>query len=312
MPTSGITLRTGLEYAAILGIIIVFFGGSTLKSFFETSDSNEQTYHSHAPVTQDRLDTLVYPDRHLQCPNNHELPLSKIHIFSRSPLIIYIPNFISASEASHLVDLSAAIWEPSTIFSEASESLDTTIRRSEKALIPRTTTVKCIERRALEFQGWPKDTFVERLWTQRYLPGGHYSHHYDWAHASPDARRVSTFMVYVANSTDGVSGGGGETESLEGGGTEFPLLKRPEGKEWCEFIDCNRASADSSNDDEGVTFLPRAGAAVYWENFDAEGRGWREGLHAGLPVNKGVKIGLNIWSWYQKGHAGRGDEESGD
>ena len=95
----------------------------------------------------------------------------------------------------------------------------------------------------------------------------------------------------------------------EGGGTEFPLLNRPKEEKWCEFIACPAAGEGGKGDGgekkdggEGVTFLPRAGAAVYWENFDADGRGWKEGLHAGLPVTSGEKVGLNIWSWYQEGH----------
>ena len=44
-------------------------------------------------------------------------------------------------------------------------------------------------------------------------------------------------------------------------------------------------------------FKPRAGNAVYWENFRADGTGYDETWHAGLPVTKGVKVGLNIWSF---------------
>jgi prolyl 4-hydroxylase len=36
-------------------------------------------------------------------------------------------------------------------------------------------------------------------------------------------------------------------------------------------------------------------------NFDGEGRGVKETVHAGLPVTGGVKVGLNIWSWWQRG-----------
>jgi prolyl 4-hydroxylase len=169
-------------------------------------------------------------------------------------------------------------WQPSTIYSDNVESSDTSIRKSEKALIERDSTVQCIEQRALDFQGWPVDTFVERLWTQRYTISGHYAHHYDWAFASKTAHRVSTFMVYIeANCT--------------GGGTNFPLLARPQDKRWCEFVDCEEP------EENGVTFLPKAGAAVFWENFDVDGKGWKQGLHAGMPVHSGVKIGLNIWSW---------------
>ncbi len=79
--------------------------------------------------------------------------------------------------------------------------------------------------------------------------------------------------------------------------THFPRIEIPYDKRWCDFIDC-------SQDDnlEGVTFRARKGAAIFWRNFDEEGRGYRELIHAGMPVTKGTKVGLNIWSWYQKGH----------
>jgi len=150
-------------------------------------------------------------------------------------------------------------------------------------MIERDEVVQCVESRGLAFQGWPKDTFIERLWTQRYTESGHYAHHYDWASATETARRVSTFMVYVQ-------------DNCTGGGTNFPLLTRPKDEKWCQWIDCDEPL------ENGVTFLPRARSAVYWENFDPNGKGWREGLHASMPVESGVKIGLNIWSWYQKGH----------
>jgi prolyl 4-hydroxylase len=48
----------------------------------------------------------------------------------------------------------------------------------------------------------------------------------------------------------------------------------------------------------GTVFRVVPGNAVYWENFraDGTGRGFEETWHAGLPVRKGVKVGLNIWS----------------
>ena len=157
------------------------------------------------------------------------------------------------------------------------------MRKSDKALLPRPALVQCIESRALTFQGWPANTFVERLWTQRYNVSGHYAPHYDWGSAGRDARRASSFMVYLR----------GEAEGCEGGGTEFPMLER-KGREWCEFVECD-------GERDGVAFRPRKGAAVFWLNFDEEGRGVKETVHAGLPVTKGVKIGLNIWSWWQRG-----------
>lgn len=188
----------------------------------------------------------------------------------------------------------------STVFNAGVETTDSSIRRSEKAAIERDTVVQCIEQRALAFQGWPKDTFIERLWTQRYNVSGHYSLHYDWASSSRLSRRVSSFMVYLKS-------------ECVGGGTNFPRLPRPEsrsdaGQEWCEFVKCrstgpeSRHNLDDDSAEDGVTFQPRRGSAVFWMNFDAEGRGYKETIHAGMPVVEGQKIGLNIWSWYQAGH----------
>ncbi|KEQ80750.1 hypothetical protein M438DRAFT_408581 [Aureobasidium pullulans EXF-150] len=267
---------TILQYVAILAAIYVFLNGP-FSGNSQTQSSSDESYDM--PLSQEKAEQLVYPEANLQCDHH---PYG-VHIFSRSPLIIYVPHFLSQAELKHMIDISEDKWEPSTIYSNNVEASDTSIRKSDKAMIERDNTVQCIEKRALDFQGWPVDTFIERFWTQRYTTSGHYAHHYDWAFASKTAHRVSTFMVYIeANCT--------------GGGTNFPLLTRPKDKRWCEFIDCNEPEQN------GVTFLPKAGGAVFWENFDVDGKGWKQGLHAGMPVHSGVKIGLNIWSWYQKGH----------
>lgn len=83
-----------------------------------------------------------------------------------------------------------------------------------------------------------------------------------------------------------------------GGGTNFPRIERPKNARWCEYVECD----ESETIEQGVTFKPRKGAAVFWTNFDAEGRGYKETIHAGMPVTSGTKVGLNIWSWYQAGH----------
>lgn len=103
-------------------------------------------------------------------------------------------------------------------------------------------------------------------------------------------------------------------DGLEGGGTEFPLLGTiTEGNraKWCALVECeDEGAADDDGqgdqkmvgDEEkagrtGTTFRVIPGNAVYWENFAPDGRGYDETWHAGLPVKKGVKVGLNIWSF---------------
>ena len=188
--------------------------------------------------------------------------------------------------------LSEPIFEPATITNDAHSShRDATVRDSSVALIPRTDTVRCIEARALALQGRRRDVFLERLRTQRYgPPRGHYRHHYDWSANVAGWGRVSSFMAWVGASPD-----------LRGGGTEFPLLERR--GEWCAFVECppprGEGEGEGGEEEEEVTtvFTPKPGNAVFWENFAADGRGYEETWHAGLPVTQGVKVGLNIWSF---------------
>jgi hypothetical protein len=95
-------------------------------------------------------------------------------------------------------------------------------------------------------------------------------------------------------------------DGLEGGGTEFPLLETiTEGNKpkWCELVECEDQKTLGEDKEEeaaggkGTTFRVIPGNAVYWENFASDGRGYDETWHAGLPVKKGVKVGLNIWSF---------------
>lgn len=158
------------------------------------------------------------------------------------------------------------------------------------AVIDRDDVVRCIEHRARDFQGWRSNLHIERLRTQRYTAGGYYTHHYDWSGGSSrrSENRLSTFNVYVLG-------------DCEGGGTEFPRLRVPEtGKgRWCEFLQCEEVDKEGEGQEEkmGVTFKPITGNAIFWENLRADGSGYEETWHAGLPVLSGTKVGLNIWSW---------------
>lgn len=101
-----------------------------------------------------------------------------------------------------------------------------------------------------------------------------------------------------------------------GGGTNFPRIERPKDESWCRFIECGEDSEGegegltdgSGGRVQGVTFKAIKGNAIFWENLRGDGSGYPETWHAGLPVKEGIKIGLNIWSWYQEGYkAPRGE-----
>lgn len=90
--------------------------------------------------------------------------------------------------------------------------------------------------------------------------------------------RLSSFFVYVA------------AGNLTGGGTNFPILNAPYDERWCEFVDCDEPW------DNGVTFRPVPGNAVFWQNLNEDGSGDPATIHAGLPVTSGSKLGMNIVS----------------
>lgn len=215
-------------------------------------------------------------------------PSYKVHLLSKSPLVIYITNFLAPAERAHLQKLAKHSFRHSAVADAAGSDSGALhrVRSSQSTTVERDAVVRCIEARALEFQGFDVPTrHLEPIQLVKYGAGEHYHFHTDWftdpVHTTAllGGNRVSSFFGYVATSDD-----------LTGGGTNFPLLDAPLDDRWCEFIDCDGPW------DGGVTFLPIEGNFVYWENLDVNGEGDQRTLHAGLPVNSGWKIGMNIWT----------------
>lgn len=281
---SSLSVSSVVQYAVLALLAYVLAGAPLQQILFSSSDSRSTsrygTQGENVGMSPQKLEALVFPDKDLSCP---EHKFGGVHVLSREPLVVYIEDFLSTAEANEVVERSTPLFEPATIWSSGTERLDPTIRNSSKAPVPRVHTTQCIETRARAFQGWRPFVFVEKLWAQRYGAGGHYTYHYDWARATRNAGRISSFMVWAG-------------AECEGGGTHFPRLQRPVGEEWCRFVECGEGAL------EGVVFKPVKGNAVYWENMNREGEGYEESWHAGLPVVSGEKIGLNIWSWFQDGY----------
>jgi prolyl 4-hydroxylase len=159
------------------------------------------------------------------------------------------------------------------------------VRTSQSTSIPWDKLVNCIGSRALEIQGFDLDnSHLEPIQLVKYAPTERYHFHTDWftdperAVASLGGNRLSSIFAYV------------KADNVTGGGTNFPILRVPSGEKWCEFIDCDEEY------DNGVTFKPIEGNAIYWENMLAPGKGDDRVLHAGLPVVSGHKMGMNIWT----------------
>ncbi|KAI5868062.1 hypothetical protein GGS23DRAFT_9485 [Durotheca rogersii] len=299
----------------LAGLAVLLFAYEPILRFFSPSgySPREPARLPHTP--RPRIDESLLA---MDAANETDCPphTYTVHFLSKAPIVVYIENFLSADERAHLLEISEPLFEPSTVTHDGgSTERDATVRDSEVAVVPRTAEVRCIEARARGFQGWRADLWLERLRVQRYRgPAQHYAHHFDWGSGRRGWGRASSFMAWVYADGDGAGLGAGE---VEGGGTEFPLLpwSAPDEK-WCRWVECPPSGETGEGQEEtaggkrgtggdgerprvGVTFKPVSGNAVYWENFrpDGTGRGWDETWHAGLPVRKGTKVGLNIWSW---------------
>jgi prolyl 4-hydroxylase len=233
-------------------------------------------------------------------------PPYKVHIVSKSPLVIYIANFLTKEERVHLQaityitphPISSVLFHHTRLTPSSKDTFTTSditgttaynnaIRTSQSTSLPRDPVVRCIESRALLLQGLDLATHLEPIQLVRYQPGGHFHHHTDWfpdpvhSTAEQGGNRACSFFAYVHVAPDTV-----------GGGTNFPLLDAPRDGFWCDrgYIDCDAPW------EEGLTFRPVEGNAVLWVNLLESGEGDLRTMHAGLPVLGGGKVGMNIWT----------------
>ncbi|KIW95269.1 uncharacterized protein Z519_03853 [Cladophialophora bantiana CBS 173.52] len=212
-------------------------------------------------------------------------PPYTIHLLSCDPLVVYIANFLTTSEREHLLQTSSSAFiDSQTADQDGTQTLRST-RRSKSATASRDAVTRCIEERALRFQGFDTPhSHLEPLQLVRYHANETYDLHTDWFTSaaqttrSHGGNRLTSFFAYVKASAD-----------ISGGGTTFPLLDAPKDERWCEYIDCDTPF------DEGVKFLPIPGNAVFWMNL-VGGRGDQRVIHSGNVVTTGEKVGLNIWT----------------
>lgn len=163
-------------------------------------------------------------------------------------------------------------------------------RSSLSALIPSKDKVaRCISRRMKKLLGNVQHEDTEPLQLVKYEGGEQFRLHQDWINPykaatfnskypiRPYNRLLSSFVYLDGNCT--------------GGETYFP-----------DIIGVG-PSADGekyTRTDTGMGLLvrPKRGNAVFWKNMYDNGTGDPRVLHAGLPVQSGRKIGMNLFSLY--------------
>lgn len=242
-----------------------------------------------ATVVADEAQQPLIPDDY-NC-DDHKYEIS---VYSMDPLVIYIENFVSPFEREHLQRITNGTFARSNVAS-AEGDVVSSHRTSSSTTVGADAVTNCISRRAARFQGLDKPiAHLEPIQLVHYSVGEQYHFHTDWfpedatvptGHAGVPrgGNRVSSFFAYVDASDD-----------IAGGGTHFPKLPAKSGEGWCRFVECD------DQWDRGVTFRAVAGNAVYWTNLvkgpDGNPKGDDRVLHAGLPVIRGSKLGMNIWS----------------
>jgi prolyl 4-hydroxylase len=89
-----------VQYAFFAGVLYVL-AGAPLQAVFR-SDTNTFTRSGEGGMAQEKLESLVMPEKGLVC---EEHAYKGVHVLSREPLVVYVEGFVSDGEARHVVGL---------------------------------------------------------------------------------------------------------------------------------------------------------------------------------------------------------------
>ncbi len=174
-----------------------------------------------------------------------------------------VPGFASPEECAALLALIERGAQPSPLFNDGGSGR-TDIRTSSTHYFGNDPASLELGRRIDALLGLDRD-HAEPLQGQRYRPGERYRNHTDVFRPEREhwqrerlrgGQRTWTAMLYL-------------NEVEAGGETDFPRL--------------------------GLAIRPETGMLVAWDNLDRQGRPNRAVLHAGNPVERGVKYVVTQW-----------------
>jgi prolyl 4-hydroxylase len=226
----------------------------------------------------------------------------KTSLVSLDPLVIYIQSLLTPSDISSLLATADARFAPSTVV-KYGRGQHTTDRTSSSAGLPRDdAAVMCVLNRSREFMG----TLLRDSWDEmgppqlvRYREDERFNIHHDWYEtpqwANDGSRRqwnrVASFFAILQ-------------DNCTGGETHFPYISgisppSPRGESgWAAKGPTDDGAEEPlwrEHESGGLAFRPIAGNAIFWINLFPNGTGDRRTMHAGLPVEDGLKTAMNIW-----------------
>lgn len=188
-------------------------------------------------------------------PAIYRVPTDKADIYA-------LADFMSPAECDRMIAMIETVAKPSIAFdTDYAEAFRTSYSGDVDAYDP---FVLEIQGRIDELIGLPRE-YGETVQGQRYLPGQQFKPHFDWFDTGRDywhaehrrgGQRSITAMVYL-------------NEVKAGGTTRFNALD--------------------------LAVEPRPGALLLWNNATGDGEPNEYTLHAGAPVEAGVKYIITKW-----------------
>ena len=179
---------------------------------------------------------------------------------STDPWVVTLDNFLSDEEASHIITLCAARFEPSKTQTEGTLQRTSDTCWGDDHAFQTNSSVLRVLQRVEEITLVPQAN-GEPLQVLRYQPGQYYTAHHDQNAdpSAPQGARIYSLLMYLE-------------EPAAGGGTKF-------------------------NDLGGLVVMPKKGRAVLWPNVMADSVLLPElrAHHEALPVEGGVKLAANLW-----------------
>ncbi|RNJ61881.1 MAG: 2OG-Fe(II) oxygenase [Porphyrobacter sp. IPPAS B-1204] len=188
-------------------------------------------------------------------PAIHRLPADAVELFA-------IPDFLTTDECTCLCAMIDAVARPSALHELDYASGFRTSYSGD--LDPRDRLVADISARIDAVLG-VKPAIGEPVQGQRYLQGQQFKPHNDW--------------FYVTESY-------WPQERLRGGQRSWTAMA---------YLNAVEAGGATAFTHLGIQIEPKAGALLLWNNALPDGRPNEATLHAGLPVDRGVKYVITKW-----------------
>jgi prolyl 4-hydroxylase len=185
----------------------------------------------------------------------------------KAPRVVVVGNLLSDAECDELIGYSYDRLERSPVVADNDGNTQVHAHRTSRgAMLQRAESplVARIEARLEALTGWPAER-GEGLQVLRYEKGNEYRPHFDWfdtslpgprKHLERGGQRLATIIMYLS-------------DVEQGGGTSFPKA--------------------------GLQVQPKKGSAVFFLNTNEYGEPDQLSLHAGEPVERGVKVVATKW-----------------